>query len=66
MLSRTAASVGDKAAVIDGDRTTSYADLTARSLAVARTLSKSGVEPGDRVAIMLRRGTDAASAFFGA
>ena len=66
MLSKAAASVGDKAAIIDGDRTTSYASLAARSLAVARTLSRSGVEPGDRVAIMLRRGADAASAFFGA
>lgn len=65
MLSKTAAAVGNKAAVIDGEQTTGYADLAARSLAVAGALVQAGVEPGDRVAIMLRRGAEAASAFFG-
>ncbi len=66
MLLETAASVGNKAAITDGERTVGYADLAARSLAVAEALAQAGVEPGDRVAIMLRRGAEAASAFFGA
>jgi amino acid adenylation domain-containing protein len=53
-------------AVVESDRSVSYGDLVARAGAIAAALSRSGVEPGDRVAIMLRRGADAAAAFFGA
>ena len=65
MLLDTAASAGNKVAVISGERTVSYADLAARAQAIAETLVQAGVKPGDRVAIMLRRGAEAASAFFG-
>jgi amino acid adenylation domain-containing protein len=53
-------------AVVESDRSVAYGDLLARAGAIAAVLSSSGVEPGDRVAIMLRRGADAAAAFFGA
>jgi acyl-CoA synthetase (AMP-forming)/AMP-acid ligase II len=65
MLLDTAASAGNKVAVISGEQTVSYADLAARAQAIAETLVQAGVKPGDRVAIMLRRGAEAASAFFG-
>jgi acyl-CoA synthetase (AMP-forming)/AMP-acid ligase II len=63
----TATSVGgDKAAVVNGEQVISYADLTARSLAIAEALTQMGVKPADRVAILLRRGAEASAAFFGA
>jgi amino acid adenylation domain-containing protein len=65
MLLETATSVGNKVAVTNGERTIGYADLATRSLAIAETLVHAGVKPGDRVAILLRRGPEAAAAFFG-
>jgi amino acid adenylation domain-containing protein len=52
-------------AVVDGDQTTSYGDLAARAIAVAGQLRRRAVRPGDRVAILLQRGSAAAAAFFG-
>jgi acyl-CoA synthetase (AMP-forming)/AMP-acid ligase II len=66
MLLRTAESDGDNVAVLGGERSICYEDLAARSLAIAGALAQAGVEPGDRVAILLPRGDEAASAFFGA
>lgn len=66
MLLRTAAEAGDKAAVIQENDTVGYSELARRSLSIASELVRRGVEPGDRVAIMLRRGAEAAAAFFGA
>lgn len=40
-------------AVIDGDRSLSYAELDDRSSRLANALSASGIEPGARVALML-------------
>jgi amino acid adenylation domain-containing protein len=60
-----AAAAGGKDAVVDKEQTVNYGELTGRSLAVAEALAQSGVRPGDRVAIFLRRGAEAASAFFG-
>jgi amino acid adenylation domain-containing protein len=65
MLLATAAVAADRPAVVDGDQTISYADLAARSLAIASGLQRAGIEPGDRVAVLLQRGSDAAAAFFG-
>jgi amino acid adenylation domain-containing protein len=61
----TAERAGDEPAVIDGRTTVRYDELAARSLAVASTLKDAGTRPNDRVAILLRRSPDAASAFFG-
>jgi amino acid adenylation domain-containing protein len=55
----------DDPAVIDGPATVSYGELAARSLAFASALTRAGVRPGDRVAMLLRRNADAAAAFFG-
>lgn len=65
MLLRTGASAEDRTAVIEGERTVGYSELVGRFLAVAEALVRNGVQPGDRVAIMLRRGAEAAAAFFG-
>lgn len=65
MLLDTAMSTGDKTVVVQSERATGYADLAGRSLAVAEALTQAGVRPGDRVAVLLRRGEEAASAFFG-
>jgi amino acid adenylation domain-containing protein len=65
MLFATAATAPTQAAILDGNRTTSYSDLSARSLAIANALRAAGIEPGDCVAVLLKRGSDAAAAFFG-
>jgi amino acid adenylation domain-containing protein len=65
MLLSTAALAADRPAVIDGDRSISYGELAARSQAIASRLRWAGVGPGDRVAVLLQRGGDAAAAFFG-
>ena len=65
MLLATAAAHGDRVAVTDRELSIDYERLAARSLAFARTLADAGVRPGDRVAVLLRRGADAAAAFFG-
>jgi amino acid adenylation domain-containing protein len=66
MLLTTAAIAADRPAVIDGgDRHIGYGELADRSQAIASRLQRAGVEPGDRVAVLLQRGGDAAAAFFG-
>jgi amino acid adenylation domain-containing protein len=65
MLLASAAADPEQPAVMDGDATTSYGELAARSLGVAGTLQALGVEPDDRVAVFLQRGSEAAAAFFG-
>jgi long-chain acyl-CoA synthetase len=48
-----ASATPDKVAVVDGDRRLTYADLDVRSRRLASALEAHGVEPGDRVAVML-------------
>ncbi len=66
MLFATAASAPDNPAVVDGDETITYSELAERASAIASRLVDAGAKPGDRVAIFLRRGADAAACFFGA
>ena len=56
---------GSRAAIIEREHSTSYASLQARAAAIAVALRTAGVQPGDRVGIMLERGADAVAAFFG-
>jgi amino acid adenylation domain-containing protein len=65
MLLRTGARHPARVAIVEHGRTVDYGHLAARSLAFGHALRRSGVEPGDRVAVLLHRGTDAAAAFFG-
>jgi len=46
-------------------RTLSYAQLHARALGVALRLADSGVQPGDRVALLAENSAELAAAFFG-
>jgi pyochelin synthetase len=61
MLLETATRVGNKAAITDRGRTVGYSEIASRALAVAEMLAQAGVVPGDRVVILLRRGSDAVS-----
>lgn len=45
--------LGDREAIVDGDRRLTYADLRDRVLRLANALQGFGVEPGDRVGCML-------------
>lgn len=65
MLWRSAARVPAKAAVVERDRSVSYGELCGRAGAIARALVETGVEPGDRVVILLERGADAVASYFG-
>ncbi len=65
MLDETAARSSRRIAIIERATETTYAELRDAAAGVAATLRELGVEPGDRVAILLNRGTTAAAAFFG-
>jgi amino acid adenylation domain-containing protein len=65
MLLASAAATPERPAVVDGEVTTSYTELAARAIGISEGLAAAGIEPGDRVAILLRRTADAAGAFFG-
>ena len=54
-----------RTAIRDGELAISYADLRARAAAIARALTDVGVDRGDRVAVFLERGGDAAAAYLG-
>ncbi len=66
LLWRGAAAHPDHAAIIERERTTSYGELCERASAIAGALRTDGTAPGDRVAILLERGPEAAAAFLGA
>ena len=64
-LLRTAAATPGAIAVEEEDRVTSFQELAASAWAFAATLRARGVEPGDRVALVLPKTTDAVAAVFG-
>jgi acyl-CoA ligase (AMP-forming) (exosortase A-associated) len=66
MLADAAARAPEHSAVIEREREVTYAALRAEAAAFAAGLRAAGVEPGDRVALLLERGAGAAAAFFGA
>ncbi len=51
-LRRSGRVYADRVAVIDGERTFTYAELWARAQKLAGALREQGVEPGDRVAVL--------------
>lgn len=65
MLWNSAERAGDHPAIRDAGESYSFDVLRGRAAAVAAAATASGVEPGDRVAIFLERGFDAAAAYFG-
>ena len=54
-----------RAAIIERDAATTYAQLRSRAGAVAARLARAGVALGDRVAMFLERGAEEAAAYFG-
>jgi amino acid adenylation domain-containing protein len=65
MLLSTAEVHSDRVAVAGPGLSFDYRSLGARSLAFADSLADADIHPGDRVAMLLPRGADAAAAFFG-
>ncbi len=53
-------------AVVDAERTLSYPELDARCARLAGLLTRAGVEPGERVAVLLRNGSPYLESFFAA
>ena len=51
-------------ALIDGDRSWTYAELKAESRRVARGLAAAGVQPGDRVALHMTNRAELAALYF--
>ncbi len=55
-----------RVAMLERKKETSFATVLERGVGVARTLVSRGVQPGDRIAVLLRRGPEAAANLFGA
>ncbi|MCU0153248.1 non-ribosomal peptide synthetase [Curtobacterium poinsettiae] len=64
-LDTTVASSPDADALVDTAGTVSFADLAAQTTAVATNLARLGVRRGDRVAVALRRSSDAIAVVLG-
>ena len=64
-LDRSALVFGDRVAVIDGERTFTYAELRERCLRLAGALRAAGVGPGDRVSTLVPNTHVALEAHFG-
>lgn len=65
MLWRTAERYADKPAVVERERTWTYAEVRERAAAIAQRLKAGGIAPGDRVVVQLERGMDAVASYFG-
>jgi len=64
-LTRSAAAFRDSIAVVDGERRKTYAELDQRVHRLASAIVREGVEPGDRVAVLMRNGVAALECQFG-
>lgn len=65
VLAETVREGASRIALVEGERRTAYGELAARAEGYRTSVLAEGVEPGDRVAIGLPRGSEAAAAFFG-
>ncbi len=65
-LEHSAAARPEAIAVVDGERTLTYAELDERAGRVANLLADLGVRRGDRVGIYLRKSAEAVVAIYGA
>ncbi|MCD4524130.1 AMP-binding protein [Nocardioides sp. cx-173] len=66
LLEQAATRFADRPAIIDGDRSLTYAGLAAEVLRTSRGLRAIGVSPGDRVAVWAPNRTEFALALLGA
>lgn len=65
LLTSAAARWPQGPALVEGDVVTNYAALAGRAGALAAALQGKGLKPGERVAILLPRGANAAAVIFG-
>ncbi|GAB2754005.1 long-chain-fatty-acid--CoA ligase [Sinomonas soli] len=65
-LESTAAAHGTRTAITCGEEAWTYADLASAAARVAGLLVRSGVEPGDRVGVMLPNVPEFAALYYGA
>jgi long-chain acyl-CoA synthetase len=66
LLTRNLTANPDKAALIDGDRVTTYRELAATVARIAAALDELHGLPGNRVALLLPNGPEFVAAYFGA
>jgi len=66
LLLRTTQRCPDHEALVFDDSRFSYAEVTERAIAAARSLAALGIERGDPVGLLLPNGIDFVSSFFGA
>jgi fatty-acyl-CoA synthase len=66
ILSRAAAAFGDRIAVVDRERSFTYAELAARSGSLARAFGRRGLVPGDRIAVLSENSHEFIEAYFAA
>jgi amino acid adenylation domain-containing protein len=64
-LYRRAVQTPDKCALVDGVRRVNFAEFAAAAASTAHDLIRSGVRPGDRVALYLDKSIEAVFAFYG-
>ncbi len=65
LLDRSARRYGANVAIVDDAGATTYAELWGRSCAFARYLATEGLQPGDRVALVLESTADFVAAYYG-
>src|SRR5690606_2884610 len=65
LLHESAVRYGDKPAFLRGDAATSYRELAARAASFGSSLRASGVQPGDRVALLFDGEVDYLVAYYG-
>ena len=65
LLFASAASHPERAAVVDGDRSISYAELDERSARLAELLARLGVSRGDRVGLYLAKSIESVVGIYG-
>lgn len=65
LLSAAAQRAGSGIAVLDGERELTYSELDARSDSLAATLGERGVQPGDRVGLLLEKSLEAVIGIYG-
>lgn len=65
LLAEAAKAWPNAVAIEDGGQSTTFAALLEQAARLAHVLQQAGVQPGDRVSVLLPRGADSAAAFFG-
>ena len=65
LLGASAARFPGRTAVVDGDRSATYAELEATSNRLARLLAAHGARPGDRIGLYLEKSLEALTGIYG-